>query len=71
MTRFDVKRMVEDVEECLNKMQALPGIMGYKHGCCIATMYSGFISVEFRFCSTDDEDRNRIIEDTPYLDESK
>lgn len=52
-------------------MQALPGIMGYKHGCCIATMYSGFISVEFRFCSTDDEDRNRIIEDTPYLEESE
>ena len=53
MTRFDINRMVEDVEECLNRMWASPGITGYKHGCCEATRLSGCIRVEFKFCSTD------------------
>jgi hypothetical protein len=53
MTRFDVNRMVEDVEECLNQMWASPSITGYKHGCCEAVRLSGCIRVEFKFCSRD------------------
>lgn len=53
MTRFDVNRMVEDVEECLNQMWASPSITGYKHGCCEAARLSGCIRVEFKFCSRD------------------
>lgn len=54
MTRSDVNRMVEDVEECLNQMCALPGITGYRHGCCQVTSYIDFISVNFNVRSTDD-----------------
>lgn len=50
MTRFDISRMVEDIEECLNQMWASPNITGYKQGGCEATRLCGCIRVEFKFC---------------------
>lgn len=65
MTRFDVNRMVEDVEECLNQMWASPSITGYKHGCCEAARLNGCIRVEFKFCSRD------VVKLRGYLDVSE
>ena len=53
MPRFDINRIAEDVEGCLNQMWASPNITGYKQGCCEATRLNGCIRVEFKNCSAD------------------
>lgn len=53
MTRFDVNRMIKDVEECLNQMWASPCITGYNYGSCEATRLNGCIRLEIKICSRD------------------
>lgn len=47
MTRYEVNKMVEDAEECLNQMWASPNITGYKYRSCEASRLSGCIRMEF------------------------